>query len=431
MANTYIYKPNSILIPDSAPIRKYYPECNKIPLEGRHRLDFRTIFYDVFFDTSTNRLIGIGPDLKKFSKNLFPMKVRVNSQNLRYNSQQIKGIFIFQTEEIEVSKDLPLEVIFEFNSFFQKLSPLKLDNEINFYDKTRHRLTLSTLQKDNLVPWISDWMIWHHHRYGVKRLVLYDNGSHNQDALIEYLRDFDIDMDIVFIHWDFPHGFDPYKYCQRGALNHCRLRFPVSDSYCINLDIDEYLISSVDNLVDYLDTKLRYPRPGSLAIQQVIIPNVAPENTSSTVRCWNFKHRHVTPGYKGEAKIWNEYGRSKYIYSFDNVGFNAVHSTDSFKNRKFRKRYSLFSIVVVEWKKFVWEITKKIFRFRHPKPRIDTLYPELSEFCFFHFWGLDNGWRTGGIPKLPQDIHQEKHTVETRISEIELVVKSTKSYVRE
>ena len=45
-------------------------------------------------------------------------------------------------------------------------------------------LTISTLQKDNPLIWIADWLKWHHREHGVGRAVLYDNGSSNRDELI-------------------------------------------------------------------------------------------------------------------------------------------------------------------------------------------------------------------------------------------------------
>ena len=425
MADIFIYKPNSIFIPDNAPVRKHFPRIDEVPSKVRMRLDLRTIFFDVFLDPSTRCLIGIGPDLMNLAKDIFPMRITINGEHLRHSFQQIKGLFIFRTENIDVSVGCPIEVSFEFNVFSHTLPPIDSDVKIIFQDETRHRLTLSTLQKDNLVPWISDWLIWHRYKYGVKRLVLYDNESHSRSSLVEYLSKMDIDMDIIFVQWDFPHGFDPYKYCQRGALNHCRMRFPVANSYCINLDIDEYLISSVDDLAGDLDNRLHYPRPGSLAIQQVIVPNIAQKKVSDAVRCWNFKHRYLIPGYQGEARLWNPFGRTKYIYSYENVGFNAVHSTDSFKNQNFRKRYTLFSIITTSLRKFLWECTKTFLRFKYPKPRIDTLYPNLSEFLFLHFEGLTSGWKTDVTLTPSPTANPENHGIEPRIKEIESVVKNS------
>ena len=428
MADTFTYKPNSVFIPDSAPVRKHFPKYDEVPLEVKGRLDLRTIFFDVFFDPSTHCLIGIGPDLVHLVKDIFPMKVIVNGKYVRHDFQQIKGLFIFRTEKVESTVNYPLEVVFEFNSFSQPLLPIESGFNIAPSDDERHKLTLSTLQKDNPISWISDWLIWHRHKYGVKRLVLYDNESSSRNSLFDYLSKMDIDMDIVFVHWDFPHGFDPYKYCQRGALNHCRMRFPVSSGYCINLDVDEYLISPINDLSGYWDTKLRYPRPGALAMQQFIVPNIILETNSTVMRCWNFKYRHHLPGYQGDARLWNPFGRTKYIYSYDNVGFNAVHSTDSFKDKEFRRRYSLFSIFVTGLKKFLWECTKTFFRFKYPKPRIDTQYSKLSDFCFLHFEGLTSGWKTDVTPKPCPTVDLDNHVIEPRISEIESVVKNSKPY---
>ena len=278
-----------------------------------------------------------------------------------------------------------IDVEFKFGSFSQTVSLSSKLNRQLFDCKDSHHLTLSTLQKDNPISWISDWLTWYCRSFGVSRLILYDNNSNHRTELLDFFHQCPLDLEIIFIDWPFPHGIEPYKYCQRGTLNHCRVRFPVSKGYCLNFDIDEYLWFSDKNLLEYLNHNLSYPRPGAIAVRQYIVPNIQSESEGGLVRCWHFKSRERKTGYQGEAKQWNPYGRTKYIYSFDDVGYNAVHSTDSDKNREFRKRYSKFDILMFTIKKVVWESTKRILRFNFPKPRIDTKYSKVSELCFFTF----------------------------------------------
>ena len=36
--------------------------------------------------------------------------------------------------------------------------------------------------------------------------------------------------------------------------------------YCINLDVDEYLVASENNLLNFLDSRLQYPAPGAILL---------------------------------------------------------------------------------------------------------------------------------------------------------------------
>ena len=137
-----------------------------------------------------------------------------------------------------------------------------------------YRLTLTTVQKDNPIEWVHDWLLWHHRAFGVQRLILYDNGSKNLDELVAQFSSKSFELEIVLVDWPFPHGAEPYKYCQLGSLNHCRLRFSVPKGYCINLDVDEYLVASENNLLNFLDSRLQYPAPGAIVLNEFLIPNI-------------------------------------------------------------------------------------------------------------------------------------------------------------
>ena len=195
--------------------------------------------------------------------------------------------------------------------------------------------------------------------------------------------------------------------------------------YCINLDIDEYLMHNTTNLLSYLNSHLRYPAPGAVIMSEYLIPNISTESNSNLVRGFNFRYRATDYGYGNSGLMWNKFGRTKYIYSFDNVGFNSNHSTDSGKNSSFSKQYSARAKLVYILKKILWEVTKKIVRFRYQKPRIDAIYSQPSELCFFHFEGLNTGWKYG--PPKQVSFNPEIHIIEPRIAKIATVIDNSNS----
>ncbi len=419
MALLKVYRPNSLLLPEESVVKKVFPLLPATPVEIKEKLDTSTLFFDVFFQSSTNRIVGVGPDLLNLRQELFPMQLELNGRSLEYEVMQIKGTTFLTTEKLVERIDEPFEITFKFSTFSNTLfiDP-RLDYDFSNFS-SGCRLSLTTLQMDNPMEWIDDWLNWHYRSYGVNRLVLYDNGSACRKDLIEFLRNISLDMKIIFVDWPFPYGTDPYMFSQRGALNHCRLQFPVKRGYCINLDIDEYLICSKQmNLLTFLDKRLKYPAPGTVLIQQVIIPNIQSSKKSTLPRCWEFEYRHFIPGYQGEGHVWNRYGRTKYIFNYESVGYNAIHVTDSMKNPEYRKTLSFWTKFAYQAKKLLWETTKLIHRFKFPKPRIDAIYPDWSEMCFFHFWGLDNGIRTNNVNRPPIDLDTRIHIFEPRISQI-------------
>ena len=353
------------------------------------------------------------------------MSVVCRGKTLKFELEEFKGIAIFQSETLNEIPTSQLEVDFNFKTFNHTVV---IDPIYDMKFRSNHpsnRLTLTTVQKDNPIEWVHDWLLWHHRAFGVQRLILYDNGSENLDELIAQFSSKSFGLEIVLVDWPFPYGVEPYEYCQLGSLNHCRLRFPVPKGYCINLDVDEYLVAPEINLLNFLDSRLQYPAPGAIMLNEYLIPNIISDNRSSPARVSEFTHRNIVPGYQGDHKYLNRFGRSKYIYSFENIGFNGKHSTDSLKCRLFAQRYSIVKKVLHLLKKALWESTKNMLRFRIPKPRIDAIYATESDLCFFHFTGLNTGWKLG--PPEPVRYDSKEHVLEPRIAKIASLINDSQA----
>ena len=419
-----IYKPNPIIIPEDSPIQKHFPRLHEIPSKEWITIDSSTLLYEIFLDHNTNRLVGLGPALLNLKKDLLPMSVICRGKVLRHELEEVKGITFFQSETLSEIPTSQFEVDVHFEAFNQTVV-IDPNFDKKFRSHPSHRLALTTLQKDNPILWIHDWLLWHHRAYDVHRLILYDNGSENLDELITQLSSKSFKLQIVLVDWPFPFGVVPYKYCQLGSLNHCRLRFPTPQGYCINLDVDEYLMASESNLLKYLDGRLRSPAPGAIMLNEFQIPNITSNNRSNPVRVTDFNHRIFIPGFKRDHKFWNTFISPKYIYSFENIGFNNKHATNSLKCKFFAQRYSVAKKLLHLLKKARWELNKNILRFRIPKPRIDAIYAPESEMCFFHFKGLNTGWRWG--PTKPVQFDSKEHILEPRIAKIASLINDSQA----
>ena len=281
--------------------------------------------------------MGIGPRLMNLSWLVMSMELYVNGRNLKWELKSIKNLIFLESEKITEHLGSELLVEARFKGFSCTLNIPSSISEISD-PSSSCLLTISTLQKNNPSIWITDWLKWHHRMHGVQRLVLYDNGSNNSDDLIQSLLGLNLDINIVFVHWNFPHGHGSSirLTCQKGSLNHCRLRFSIHGGYCINNDIDEYVVCLNGKLIDYVQNKLRYPRPGALLYKGISVPNIKCSETK-LARVTTFKYIK-NESSKRELKFLRRHvHRPKYIYSFDDIGYNGVHATDSMKNFSFAK----------------------------------------------------------------------------------------------
>jgi len=220
--------------------------------------DRTTVFYDVFICPESDRLLCIGPTLYNLKHHLFPLRIYLNNREIKYKYLQIERLFFLESERLERALSNYATVTFKFRKFSKQVEVCIGNNRKQLYTKSDSEITISTLQKDNPVEWIADWILWHKRLYNVKRVVLYDNGSSNIKQLMGYLPSLEPEVQIIFVHWVYPHGVSPLKSAQHGSLNHCRLKFPVQNGFCINLDIDEYLVKpGSESLSDYLSRTLR------------------------------------------------------------------------------------------------------------------------------------------------------------------------------
>ena len=201
------YKPNPIIIPKNSPLQIRFPRIHEIPSGEETKIDTATLFYDIFLDPSTNRLIGLEPAFLNLKKDLFPMSVICRDKTLKYELEEIKGITFFQSETLNEIPNSQFQVNFHFETFNQivEIDPIF---DMKFRSNPGYRLALTTVQKDNPIEWVHDWLLWHHRAFGVRRLILYDNGSENLDELIAQLSSRSFELEIVFVDWLFPHSYD-------------------------------------------------------------------------------------------------------------------------------------------------------------------------------------------------------------------------------
>ena len=425
----YIYLPKSLNLPIELGINRTIPNPQKFSADQLKKFDSKTIFYDVFLDLCQRKLRAIGPRLLNLNEEVLPLKVYVNDQRINFRLDEVERLVFFESQELLTNLNENVFVRFEFKAFVRDIV-LNLNESTAWErDSGDTRLTITTLQKGNYIEWIEDWVKWHRRLYGVKRLILYDNGSSNRDELLRRLSHLEDEVKVIFVDWNYPYGLEQYECAQPGSLNHARLAFPIRNSYCINLDIDEFLVMlNNQHLVEYLDQKLSKPTLGAVIFSQYLVPNIIHTQSEKIPRFHQFPYRFRHFGKPSRNQAWSEVMRMKYIYHFDRIGYNGTHRTMSDKNNLFSKRYSVSHRLKFYLKKCLREPFRYFLLQRVPKPKIDACHASKDEIFFFHFVGLNTGWRTQRKPKkenYDEKLHIEEPLILQLAKKVDLVTPST------
>ena len=398
------YIPNSIELPVESKLDRVFPK--QVRRNGKSvAQDTRTIFYDLTISRKENRLVGVGPPLYNLRRELFPVQVFVDGALVKYQIKEIRSQFILRSERLNLASRKSVQIILKFRCFQKKITLDVPEAKCIALNKNA-RISISAIQKNNRVEWIRDWILWHRRLYDVQRVILYDNGSSNRNEVIDMLRSLESEVTIIFVDWNFLYGGAPYNCAQVGALNHCRTVFGDTNDeqngfqYCINLDIDEYLVYLADRkLADYLDSTIGSSFQFATHIQEMRVPNLSSNIDSSRIsRCFDFEYRFRNFGSnptllsKQKNNIY-----MKYIYRFGSDFYNDVHSIVPFSYRvtNFTTLKRFIYLMKLKFIRRVWSIRCQfgIGDVEYPKIQYHMQRSPNYEIYFFHFQGLSTNWK--------------------------------------
>ena len=436
-----IYNPHPVSIPPNINIHREFPESLKLCRTSEtdvnvdahdvmpspyhynrllRNVDRRTVFFDVFFDKNKDQLIGIGPRLFNLAKEILPLEVYIDCKRIQHEICEKGNCLLFRSAALSSFQIKPTRIELKFNQFTHSFN-VSANEFSNFAQIDKRRVTISTLQKNNDVQWIIDWILWHRRLHGIERVILYDNGSENRSELIEQLNKLSTIVDTTMVDWQFPFGIHPFMSTKEGFLNHCRLRFPVKDGYCINLDVDEYLVNMGQIQLDqYLDHSLNSPYLGAVQLKECKLPNIRIK-TNSAPRIFDFQYRFKKFGHYPTKKHTRPY--TKYIYEFNAPIYLEVHSI------KFSSFECLLSGVGILKRFKIWCMRLKCMyrrqRMKWVNPAIDknelptffSLRIRETNFFFFHAQGLSTNWKNIPIKGLVE-FDDKLHVLEPLIQEL-------------
>ena len=414
-----IYRPTPVLIPEDSACRRDFlsrqSTVDNVPLaEADYReYDSRTIFYDVFRCDDDRKVVAIGPPPVNLRNELETLRITCGGRIIPHCKREYRKLCVLELacdQTTNAGKNLPLR--FSFPSFDVEIEvpppPLSAPAEA-------HHLSLMTLQRNNLLPWILDWCRWHHRLHGVSRVVLYDNASDNRDDLAAALARMGEAVDIVLVDWPFPYG--PRRshknwFCQTGAQNHYLLRFGAADAWCLNLDIDECLVVSGEKTFkQYL-----HDCEGN-GIVEVLFDSF------------------IVPPYQGQPTIANRRISSYWFRNRERRGHNfkfafkprhiecvGPHMAYP-KNRVLAKLIGLPRLYDKALRFLYGSVRKRLSSKRMVRFFFQNQFalrdPSPEESFYYHFRGLNTNWRPeGNFGEEVESFDASRHVPDTLINEL-------------
>ena len=342
---------NTVVLPADTTVkrqlRRPIPDTRKELYENGQlgAYDWYTLLYDVFLNADNKTITAIGPVPLNLEQQILPAHIEVNGHKLPL------------TVHTHHKKLIILEAV----------SPVPLTGNtsavVNLANGQQQTITLSpstqpdgmslvTVQKNNKLQWIRDWISYYRNEFGIQHVYIYDNNSDDQEALIETLGNI-----ATVIPWNFPHGLkhrSGNKFCQVGALNHFKHRFG-NNTVIFNFDIDELLVCHKPQI----KRALRHGK--MLRFDSYTVPLAATATADYSFR--DFRYRERAP----------RKGSSKYVIKGSLPGFMNVHH---------------FNPAARFWHKLL------------PKSWIRTPLAPVADAYFLHYRGITTNWKAHSRDRL-------------------------------
>ena len=350
--------------------------------------DALTMFYDVFHCRRTGSVVAVGPPPVNLEGEIARMTVTHQGDNaiLRHVVDRFWNLCVVRISVPSTVRDRATSLDFRFPSFRSSVR-VPLDKEPE--ESSPGHLALLTMQRNNQIRWITDWITWHVVLHGVTRIVLYDNASDEVEKLRAALSALPLGVEILLVHWPFPYGpgrSDKNRFSKLGSQNHYRLRFGGEDAWCLVLDVDEYLVvrEGARLRADLLDRMP--PSVAAVLVDSYVVPPCPGQPIPARRRAGLYTYRHAAPAGRALKYVFRpiriEYNRSHVCYPKGGLS-RALFPFPAVYNRLLRLIYG--------------SVLKRL----SASPVLAALLPRrlavrfaaVREMRFHHFKGLNSNWR--------------------------------------
>lgn len=198
----------------------------------------KIIFYDVFI--ANKKLIFIGPTSDAVVIDYAVNRIKINGNPIKNSNPKV----YFTNKVLKIIIDLQEDII-EITTNKSILLP---DTRPTFLNSKK---VAYTIQKNNNLFWIKDWISINRQIHNINHFVIYDNGSTNYTH--EYLYNFlksDENIHITVVSIPYLYGPGAYldsdwdsDFLQYAMFEHMRYSFFQDAGLLLNIDIDEIVPS--------------------------------------------------------------------------------------------------------------------------------------------------------------------------------------------
>ena len=306
MRSVIEYKPVPVSLPLDGKLFRIF-KSTKSHISGVERLDesdypeYEThiIFYDIFFDESGKKILISAPPLLNLEKSLLPFKIYNNRDEIINRKIKIKNYERSSFIEVELNQKLESNTPHKLKIVFNNglIRNVTIERKMNLPPVF---VQMTTLQKNNPVSWIKDW-IEYHDRQGVNRFLIYDNGSTNYEDMKQMLVNLEVTSELVLINWPYKYGTlrnHRNKFCPNAQRNHSIHHFNNAE-WTGFFDIDEFFSAKQFNsATDMLKSQGKLV--GAVRIDNYIVPDQqieAQDNTEISYRNFEWREKEA----KGKA----------------------------------------------------------------------------------------------------------------------------------
>lgn len=248
-----------------------FPEIWNLKREPRRPVELRKDYFN-----------GMKFDENFDWNNLCYDAVQIDSGTILLIGPPLYGLTLFLTQNAQFYnlEDQPLSfncididrtgiTVIHVNGW-QKYLVLKPGNTVINVNKSddifNDKICLMTLQKDNPISWIQQWIAYHRDNLGVNGVVIYDNNS-TQYSTAELEAAIQTNgVTVKVVEWNVPYGpqgFDcnhyntwDSDYAQSSMFEHAKRRYLSSAKLAINCDIDELVViqnGTINDIISSLD----------------------------------------------------------------------------------------------------------------------------------------------------------------------------------
>lgn len=240
-----IYELSSLSLPLSMGIERELPPRVSVDDDSFYLgYDRTTLFYDCFFDDENKQLRMYAPSLLNLKSVFDALQFRTDTgELLKWAVRRRRCFDVLQTDV----KTAPSTIELASSKWISNISVGR--NARKLFADAR---VLSTVNKDNDLKWVRDWVIYHQRNHDVDAVVIVDNGSsaYSIDELLAVVSDVVGERSAV-ISAPLPYGptkgarsgLGRAKFFQTAMLNLVRDRFLATAQGVLSIDVDELVVS--------------------------------------------------------------------------------------------------------------------------------------------------------------------------------------------